>query len=326
MTSAYVMYSGGLDSMLAAMLMRRQGIRTVCVTFSSAFFTAEKARESAEKLGFETLVRDITDIHLAMVKNPPHGYGKNMNPCIDCHAMMFRTARNLLDSEEGDFLVSGEVLNQRPMSQNERALKVVESTALADGLLLRPLSAKLLDPTPMELDGRVNRDYLMDFQGRNRKPQMDLAASFNITEYPSPAGGCKLTDPRFSARLRELLNTEPNCTARDALQLGLGRHFRFSGGSKLIIARDSEESEMALATHAWSDDILMEAADVSGPVAIIPAASFNENDMDAIFSLFSSYLKEECNEIRLFGINDREISRKPKPQPMTREKVKNFLI
>lgn len=330
MTTAFVMFSGGLDSILAAFLMREQGLKTVCVSFTSAFFSAEGALRTAASLGFETLEVDITDEHLDLVKNPPHGYGKNMNPCIDCHAMMFRKACSIIDSAAGDFIVSGEVLDQRPMSQNMRALGLVRSIAGAQDLLLRPLSARLLEPTPMELDGRVDRDKLKSIQGRGRKQQMEMAASFGINDYPSPAGGCRLTDPCYSRRLKDLFIHQPECAPEQVNQLSLGRHFRLPQGAKLIITRNGDECERLLSGVALPNDLLMEAADTTGPVGIMPGAAEGHEELDFALSLFSSYLKEESRQIRLFTLQApdtfTERGIRTRPQPLGRDETIKFLL
>ena len=202
---ALCVFSGGLDSMLAAELIRGQGIEVLALFFETPFFESRKARKSAESLKLPIEVVDISERHLAMVKNPKHGYGSHMNPCIDCHALMFRVAGEMLAEKKAFFVVSGEVLGQRPMSQNKQALATVASESGLHGLLLRPLSAKCLPETIPEEKGWVKREDLMDFQGRTRKPQIDLAAKRNITDYPSPAGGCLLTEKVFSRRLKDLL-------------------------------------------------------------------------------------------------------------------------
>ena len=177
---ALCVFSGGLDSMLAAELIRAQGVDVLALFFETPFFSSKKAKKSALHLDLPLKVIDMTGRHLEVVRSPKHGYGGNMNPCIDCHALMFRIAGEMLEGEGASFVVTGEVLGQRPMSQNKGSLDLVASESGLGGFLMRPLSAKHLPITDPEKRGWVNRNMLMDFQGRSRKPQMELANVLNI--------------------------------------------------------------------------------------------------------------------------------------------------
>ena len=261
---ALAVFSGGLDSMLAAELIRSQGIDVLGLFFETPFFTSTRARRSAEVNRLPLKVIDLTEPHLEVVRNPRHGYGENMNPCIDCHALMLREAGDRLTGEGADFIITGEVLGQRPMSQNLRALSTVASWSGYQGLVLRPLSAKLLLPTVPEEKGWVDRDTLMGFSGRSRKPQMELARTFHITEYPSPAGGCLLTDPIFSRRLRDLLSSTPRCDVREIELLKVGRHFRFGQKTKAVVGRNKKENEEILSL-AGEMDLVIKVDSVPGP-------------------------------------------------------------
>jgi tRNA-uridine 2-sulfurtransferase len=210
--------SGGLDSMLSALVLQRQGIHVEWITFETPFFSSEKARQAAVQTGIALHVEDITNEYLEMLKQPPAGYGKNMNPCMDCHALMFRKAGQLMQVKGFDFLFSGEVVGQRPMSQTASSLRYVEKHSGHDGKILRPLSAMRLPETSMELEGMVDRSRLLDLFGRARKPQMELAIQFGLTSYPSPAGGCLLTDPGYSRRLKDLM-THSSELSKNALLL-----------------------------------------------------------------------------------------------------------
>jgi len=215
MSKALGLMSGGLDSSLAAMVLMRQGIEVTGISFVTPFFNAGKARRASEKLGFPLLVKDISDLHLDMVKAPKYGYGRNMNPCIDCHAMMFRLAGEILQREGFDFLFSGEVLGQRPMSQNANALRSVANHSGFPERVLRPLSAKLLPITAMEEIGLVERERLLDIQGRSRKRQQALSIEWGYPDYPSSGGGCLLTEERFADRLRDLLQHDPQAAVAE---------------------------------------------------------------------------------------------------------------
>ena len=224
--------------MLAAELIRAQGINVLGLFFETPFFTSKKARESAQSMGLPFKVVDITKRHLDVVKRPKHGYGGNMNPCIDCHALMFKIAGEMLKKEGAEFVLTGEVMGQRPMSQNKKSLALIASESGIDGLLLRPLSAKRLPVTIPEEKGWVKRELLMGFEGRSRKPQMELAQALNIKSYPSPAGGCLLTEEVFSRRLKDLFSSQSDPDLREIELLRVGRHFRISPHTKIVVGRN----------------------------------------------------------------------------------------
>lgn len=243
MVRALALVSGGLDSILAAKIIKEQGIDVIAVCFKSYFFGTENAERMTKEIGIPLEVVDFSEEHLEMVKNPKHGHGKNMNPCIDCHAMMMRDCGKLLEKYNADFIITGEVLNQRPMSQNKSSLNVVKKESGIGNKILRPLSAKVLPETEMEISGLVDRERLLGISGRGRKVQMELAEKFGIKDYPSPAGGCKLTEPNYSIRLKELLEHNENPTEKDLELLRFGRHFRVTKGCKIISSRTAVESD-----------------------------------------------------------------------------------
>jgi tRNA U34 2-thiouridine synthase MnmA/TrmU len=207
--SAVCLLSGGLDSILACEIVKRQGIEILPVWISTCFqkpyinmLKKGKDRkwlegEFRKKTGYKVKVLSIQEEFFRIMHHPEHGFGKNLNPCIDCKIAMLKKAKSYMYQKEADFIVTGEVLDQRPMSQNIHSLKLIEHEAGVTQLLLRPLSAKLLHPTAAEEDGVIDRDVLYDLRGRTRKPQMELAEEFGITDYPQPAGGCLLTDPQY---------------------------------------------------------------------------------------------------------------------------------
>lgn len=265
--------SGGLDSTLAVRLLQEQKqLRVEGVTFITPFFGPEKARAAARQLGITLHEIDITDKHFTMLQNPRHGYGKNMNPCIDCHALMFREAAKLLESFDlPGFLFSGEVLGERPMSQNRQSLETVARESGAPDTILRPLSAKLLPPTKPEREGMVDREKLLDLEGRSRKPQLALAKKWGISDFPNPGGGCLLTDPPFSRRLRDLFDhQDPETITRTDLELlTVGRHARVRPDLKIIIGRDKKDNER-LNALARETDTLIWLVDFPGPSVLIP--------------------------------------------------------
>lgn len=265
------LFSGGLDSILAARMLQEQGIAVTGIVFISAFFGSQHARASAGEISLPLIEKDFTEQHLALVKHPPHGYGSNMNPCIDCHALMFQEAGRIMETEWYDFLFTGEVLNERPMSQTRYSLAQVAKLSGYKDRILRPLSAKLLPETEPEREGLVQRERLLDIQGRSRKRQLSLAEHYGIKQYPAPAGGCLLTDPNFSKRLKELFTRHPDCAARDVELLKVGRHFRI-GGVKVVVGRNARENDR-IRSLATVNDIVLSAEHLPGPIALISGGS-----------------------------------------------------
>jgi tRNA-specific 2-thiouridylase len=268
MARALALISGGLDSVLAAEVLRRQGVLVTGVTFTSPFFGAARARRAAAALGIELIVEDITAPHWALVKDPPRGYGKNMNPCLDCHALMLRIAGRRLGPGGFDFLFTGEVVGQRPFSQNRQSMGLVERDSGLAGLILRPLSARLLDPTEPEVRGLVDRERLLDISGRSRRRQLDLARQYGITDFSPPAGGCLLTVPSFADRLRDLLRVRPGAGPEEAELIKAGRYFSLAGGVIVIVGRNQADND-TLGARARAEDLLVKQADRVGPTALI---------------------------------------------------------
>jgi tRNA U34 2-thiouridine synthase MnmA/TrmU len=281
------LFSGGLDSMLAAKLLMNQGIDVHAITFQSPFYGPEKGLHAGEVLGIPVEVRDVTDLIFRLVESPPHGYGRNLNPCLDCHAMMFREAGIRMKEVGGSFLFSGEVLGQRPFSQNYRALQQVANLSGYGEYVVRPLSAKLLRRTKPEEEGLVDRERLLDIQGRSRSRQMALAKEWGITEYASPAGGCSLTDPGFSARLRDLLDRDRPLDSRDVELLKVGRHFRLGEDVKAIVGRKFSENEI-LEQLSTTDDALVEVTSHPSPIVLVTGTSTQE-DIDRAAGLAVRY-------------------------------------
>lgn len=262
-----LLLSGGLDSILAGLLLQEQGIDILSLGFESPFFSALNAEKASRKQGWPLLVADITQEEIEVVQNPRHGYGKNMNPCLDCHSLMVRKAGSLLPRFEADFVATGEVLGERPKSQNFKALCLVEKESGMEGLLLRPLSAKLLPVTEVEKKGLVDRQKLLDIRGRSRKRQLELASYYGLKNYPTPSGGCLLTDPGFSNRLKKLMEWRGNLRAEDIQLLKLGRHI-FLRNHWVVIGRTKKENEK-LKQCVLSSDIQMYTVSKPGPISLI---------------------------------------------------------
>ncbi len=265
------LFSGGLDSMLAAALLKAQGLEVTLITFVTPFFGADRARESAAHLGLPLIEMDLTERFWPLIFAPPHGFGQGHNPCIDCHLLMVREAGLLMAAQGFHFIFSGEVLGQRPMSQNRGSLNLIGNKSGLGDLLLRPLSAKLLKTTRPEQLGWVDRERLLNLSGRGRKRQMALAEEYGITRYPAPAGGCLLTDPGYAARLKELLDHQGgSVTRRDLDLLKWGRHFRLPGGVKAVVGRTQKENEALLALRG-SGDTVLKVEDYPSPLVLVSA-------------------------------------------------------
>lgn len=269
--------SGGLDSILAGKVLQADGVEVEWVAFETPFFPATKAISASRMTGIPLTVTDITDIYLEMLRNPRCGFGRNMNPCLDCHTLMFRLAGDMMRERGFDFLFSGEVLGQRPMSQTKNSLRYVEKNSGYEGYIVRPLSIQHLPETLVEKMGLVRRETLYGITGRGRKNQMALAERFGITEYPAPAGGCLLTDRNYSHRLRDLFAhpaahsvAETGLLASEELHLlRYGRHFRLSPTSKAVVGRDHRDNKAMLRHYHPDRHILVRARTAKGPVILV---------------------------------------------------------
>ncbi len=279
--------SGGLDSILAARVVMEQGVEVLGLCFVTPFFGPENARAAAATLGIRLIEHDFTEDYFAMMKNPRYGFGGNLNPCIDCHGLMLRTAHGLLARYQAFFLVTGEVLGERPMSQTRGGLNAVLKLSGDRDLVLRPLSARLLEPTRPEREGWVDREKLYDISGRGRKRQEELARRFGIKKYPQPAGGCLLTESRYSQRLKELMAHE-GLVRRDTELMGLGRHFRLEGGAKLVLGRNKSENQKLLAMADGDDAVIRPAEGIKGPVGIL-RGRLTEEDLETAGRILARY-------------------------------------
>lgn len=274
MARAIALLSGGLDSTLATKLIMEQGIEVEAVNFLTVFCTCTSregtclaSKSAADKLGIELKVFEVSKEYFSIVKSPRYGYGSNINPCLDCRIFMFKKAAEYMKESGASFLITGEVLGQRPMSQRRDAMRIIERDSGLKGLILRPLSAKMFEPTIPEKEGLVDRKKLLDIKGRSRKPQMQLAKELTINDYPCPAGGCLLTDPGFANRMRDLIKHRPDFTLNDVQLLKIGRHFRLTPQAKLVVGRDKEENNR-LINLAQTEDVSFRPAKVKGPIGI----------------------------------------------------------
>ena len=281
--------SGGLDSQLAVKVLESAGAEVEGVCFATPFFSHSAAEKAAEALGIRLHIVDFTATELALIENPPHGFGKAMNPCIDCHAGMIRCAGEMAARLGFDFVATGEVLGQRPMSQNRQALGIVEREAALQGRLVRPLSALLLEPSIPELEGRLDRSKLLSLQGRRRDAQIALAAQFGITEYPSPAGGCKLTEAAYGRKLKDLRDHEGLGSRRLVELLAVGRHFRLPDGTGLIVGRDQRENEILACETALGE--FFDSGNLPGPGALLVGGARSADDLALARRIVAAYTK-----------------------------------
>ncbi|MEE9591509.1 MAG: hypothetical protein V3W26_03260 [Thermodesulfobacteriota bacterium] len=272
---AIALLSGGLDSTLAVRVMLEQDIDVIALNFTSVFCNCtsrkgacrSEAVRVAEEFGIPIKVLHKGLDYIEIVKKPRFGYGKGINPCVDCRIYMYSLAKRYMEEIGASFIFTGEVLGQRPMSQRRDVFRVVEKESGLEGLILRPLCAKHLKPTIPEESGIIDRERLLDFVGRSRRAQMDLAESFDINNYPCPSGGCLLTDKIFSRKVRDLLEHEDTIATKDLQMLKSGRHFRTADGVKIVVGRD-ESDNIRLRNLCQEGDALVEPVDFGGPVAV----------------------------------------------------------
>lgn len=271
---AIALLSGGLDSTLAVKLVLDQGIQVEGVNFLTVFCTCTPknslclaSQKVAKELGINLKVFNVSREYLSIVKKPKYGYGSGMNPCLDCRIFMFKKAAQYMKEKGASFLITGEVVGQRPMSQRREALRIIEKEANLEGLILRPLSAKILPPTIPELQGWIDREKLLGLCGRSRKEQFKLINQAQIQGYFCPSGGCLLTDPVFAKKLKDLLRFQPEFDLNDVQLLKLGRHFRLSPYFKIVVGRKEEENKR-LERLARGGDFLFQVKDFPGPLTL----------------------------------------------------------
>ena len=297
---AIALLSGGLDSVLATRLMLEQGIQVVALHFTSPFCTCNKgnggcglqAVSSAKELGVKVIVRPKGLEYMEIVKAPLHGYGKNMNPCIDCRIFILKKAKEVMDEEGASFVITGEVLGQRPMSQTRQTIRVIEKESGLEGLILRPLSARHLPATKPEEEGVVDREKLLDITGRSRKRQFTLAEEFSLKEFGCPGGGCLLTDRLFVPRVRDLMRHSADFTMRDVALLRTGRHFRLTPGTKLILGRNQEENERLTALSS-PPYVRVSPVGFQGPEGLL-SGTVDDRVIEMTANIMAYYAREDA--------------------------------
>lgn len=333
---AVSLISGGLDGVLATRLIMEMGIDVVALHFVTPFFGmapgvdfseyAEGFRARMERLyGIYAKVIDISEKYIEMVGSPPHGYGKHFNPCLDCKILMVSEAKRLLDETAADgeekLIVTGEVLGQRPMSQRRDTLRVIKREADAEGILLRPLSAKLLEPTVIETKGYVDRESLLGLSGRGRKPQMELAEKLGIEEYQTPAGGCCLTDPIISERIKSLYEMVGSPTPEDIYMLRVGRPFLLRRGVILTVGRDDGENRI-IEKMGGGGALFVKLLDFAGPLGLI-RGNIDGEDISLAISILARYSKARDESVvkGAFGSSIDVLDGEIEARPIDREEI-----
>jgi tRNA-specific 2-thiouridylase len=311
---AVSLFSGGLDSMIAIKLIADQGIKVVAVYIKTGFSATKDITDILERrakiAGATFKIIDVKEEYIQKILfNPKYGYGKNFNPCIDCHGYMFKVAKGIMKELGASFVITGEVIGQRPMSQRADALKQVSQLAedKEDKLILRPLSAKLLQPTTPEINGWVNRDKLLDISGRSREKQILLAKKYGWKEYQSPGGGCLLTEAHYSNRIQEFIKYD-NFEVSDIDLLKFGRHFRLPNGAKLVVGRNHEDNIglQSINSNKYIDITLP----IAGPFSLIDKSA-NKSDKILGAKIAITYAKSSIHKVYAINVGDEVLKLSP---------------
>lgn len=325
---AVCLLSGGLDSSLALRLVMDQGVEVIAVHCKGPFGGCTEIRDSAASavagaLGARLVVVTLEDEYLDIVRSPRYGYGSNVNPCIDCHIYFLKQAGRVMKDEGASFVVTGEVLGQRPMSQRLDTLRKIEKASGLLGLILRPLSAKLLEETIPEARGWVKREDMLAISGRSRREQIQLARELGVTGFSAPAGGCLLTDPQFAPRVRDLL-ARGDLNLHEAGLLRLGRHLRLPQGCKLVVGRNEKENN-DLTGRARPGDVVLTTEDCPGPTAIL-AGKAALDDLELAASIVARYSDGKREGRVMVRAVAQELDRLISAVPLDPESVGKLMI
>lgn len=328
---AIALLSGGLDSRLAIKLLQKQGIELEALNFNTIFCTCtskhkscSEAVEAARESNVPLTVYNTTKEVMAVVENPKFGYGRGMNPCLDCRIAVFKKAKEHMIKVGASFIVTGEVLGQRPMSQRPDAIQRIEKESGLEGLILRPLSAKLFKPTIPEINGWVKRDSLLDITGRSRKVQIELAKELGVNDYPCPAGGCLLTEKAFSKKIKDLIDHK-QWDLENATLLTLGRHFRISKNCKAIVGRDEKENER-LCSVKKDNDALFRVESHAGPVTLVKGKP-SAKDEQVIAGIAASYVNKKKGKGNIkIGLDSAGAKKTLDVAPLSTEEVIGYRI
>ena len=323
--------SGGLDSQLAVRMMQEQGFDVSAVAIKTPFCDFDcgrgcgfEIRERADDLNVNLKTVYLGDEYIEMLKNPKHGIGAGFNPCVDCRTMMFEAAKKHMDEIGAEFIVSGEVLGQRPMSQHAPSLKLIEKESGLEGKIVRPLSARLLPETIPEKEGLIKRENLGMIRGRTRRNQLDMAEKYGIENPPNAGGGCLLTEPVFGIKAKDLFNHVENPTINDIDLLKIGRHFRLDEETKLVVGRNKDENEMINAI-ALPDDILLEAKDHFGPTSILRGKTAKDHTNFAS-SVTLRYSDAPKNQSEIVLVKNGDVTKEISAKSIEEEEYNRFRI
>jgi tRNA U34 2-thiouridine synthase MnmA/TrmU len=322
-SKAICLLSGGLDSIIAAKLVQSQGIDVEALIFKSPFFNYKEpcsAQKTAQANNIPCKIIDISKLFLKILKKPKHGYGKNLNPCIDCKILMLKLANKYMKKEKASFVVTGEVLDQRPKSQHKKALDIIQKESGLKDRLLRPLSAKLLQTTYPEKNNIVNREKLLDIQGRQRVKQIEFAKQHNIKDYNTPSGGCLLTESEYCQKLKDLLTNEKNPSIKNIILLKIGRHFRI-GKTKIVVGRNKDDNLM-IHQLKNKNDVLFEPKEVMGPTTVLQGPK-NKESLKLAAGLTARYSdSKEDNVLIKYGVNFSKVIKAMKINDIDKYRIK----
>ncbi len=305
-----VLLSGGLDSTLVTHILSDLGLCVEALHLTTPFCLCDRCsvNKVVESLGIKLHVIIAGQDYLDLITDPPHGYGSQMNPCLDCRIYMFKKAKILAEKIEAEFIATGEVLNERGFSQRKKAMFLIEKEAGLEGKILRPLSAKLLPATELENKNMIDRNRLYAIEGKRRTPQIQLAEKYNIKNYPCPAGGCLLTDINFARRLRDFFEHKDALTLKDVMFLKIGRHFRV-GNSKIIVGRNEKENEKLLHLAEKNGIPYLETIGYNGPITLLMNSNNQSNMIKHAASITVRYSDaSDVAEVMYKGKTEQKIT------------------
>jgi len=321
---AIALFSGGLDSMLAVLYMQKLGYEVIPIFFESPFYPAAKAKHGAKVAGLKIEIVDITSDLIEVLKNPRYGFGKHMNPCIDCHGMMFRKAAEMLEKYQADFLISGEVVGQRPMSQRPDAMNAVAKLSGVRELLVRPLCQRFLPDTKPITEGWVKKEEMLDFSGRGRQRQLALAEEYGLKDFENPAGGCLLTDKHVSEKVADLIKHN-QLTPQYLKYLQQGRRVRIAENLLLIVTRTKYESDYL--TPQLTDELVIKAVDIAGPMGVFLGENITTEQIELAGRVILSYINKLQSPTAQVEYGKKfKLNNKIEVSPLPREELDKLLI
>ena len=321
---AIALFSGGLDSILSVLYMQKLGYEVIPIFFESPFYPASKARQGAKVAGLDVVIVDITPELVEVLKNPRYGFGKHMNPCIDCHGMMFRKASEMMEKYNADFLISGEVMGQRPMSQRPDAMNAVAKLSGVRDLLIRPLCQKFLIDTKPILEGWVKKEEMLDFNGRGRHRQFALAEEYGLKDFDNPGGGCLLTEKHVSEKVADLIKYD-QLNPRYLKFLQQGRRLRIAENLLLILTRTKEESDTI--TPMLEDEIVIKAVDIAGPLGVLLGENITPDQIELAGRVILSYINKLKTATAEVEYGEKfQLNNKLEVSPLPREELDKLLI